>query len=275
MKGSFTTAGETLVFARKSLVLEIKRVIGVSRHVLTFSSLEANHQNNRTSEWLNNKLSITFNTQHLRPLKNMKDNVTVAAVFYRNMTYFLPTRVQTLRKIEDQATHEPFSQVVGVAMMMGRNFKKPEAGSVKLQLSLQPKKEVLGSAHNITCGRIDYSQKKLEYDLDHCDKIIFGKQVVCVCDRVGTFILVLSSFLETTKGDTLKGFDKVTGTGCIGCISLLSFTLSQLVMCWKQTNGVITVLKVQFTSTMIGFYSIFLRALFGSLSQETISENDF
>ncbi|XP_022236881.1 adhesion G protein-coupled receptor B3-like [Limulus polyphemus] len=93
------------------------------------------------------------------------------------------------------------------------------------------------------------------------------RQVVCVCDRVGTFVLVLSSFLETTNGDTFGGFEKVTGTGCIVCICFLSLTLSELVICWRHVSGAITALKIQFTSTVIGFYSIFLRASYGSLSQ--------
>ncbi|XP_076317330.1 uncharacterized protein LOC143229213 isoform X2 [Tachypleus tridentatus] len=264
------TPGDVQIFPRDTLVLEKKQVVGSSVHVLSFPSFASQNVNltqegGWSSEWLKDRLNLTIDFLQFLPVR---ENVTVATVFYRNLSLFLPPRILAKRESEDLGVYQLYSRVVGIAMMVGKNINQLKNVAVKIKLSLQPDKETMDPDHIITCGHIDYSQETFQYFLDGCHQITIGKQVVCHCDQIGTFTLLLSSVPTMAKEDIQLGFKTVTGTGCVICISFLCLTLLVLILSWRNISGAITALKIQFTSAVIGFYIIFLRNLCGSLSQE-------
>ncbi|XP_076329725.1 uncharacterized protein LOC143235440 isoform X2 [Tachypleus tridentatus] len=273
MRGSIIPAGETHIFHRDTLVLEVKRVAGGGVHVISFLGIpvmESNlkKQNARKSNWLKDKLNLTFDTQHLIPsFEQLNESITVAAVFYKNISVFLPARVLARNEENDQV-HQVFSRVVGVAMRSRRNLTGQEAGSLRLKLSLEPNKHILDSHHFLTCGRVDHSHEKFQYFIDGCHQSYVDKQVVCICDRTGTFTLLLASVPEAATENLLDGFEMIAGIGCAVCVSFLCLTLVILVLCWRKVSGAITALKIQFTLTVLGFHITFLKLLSSPLSWE-------
>ncbi|XP_076333592.1 uncharacterized protein LOC143237832 isoform X2 [Tachypleus tridentatus] len=278
-RGAQSAPGIFHMYDREAFVLQTVRMMEEGQHILKFPSfpeiLKGSKQDNMQKNsqtvsgkhpWLTDELEVSYNTYLMSDAEHLNESIVTTVVFYKNLSVFLPPRF-LIRRGDHDIESELCSSIMAVGIKSGQHLIGLEPNDVKVQSVLKKKVAAVNvGAHNLFCGLAFFTDGKLKFHLEGCQPTEEENYTVCVCDRVGMFAVLKSSFIPVPH--IHEGFDVIVGVGCALCICLVLITMLILLVCWRKIRGPLTALKIQSCIAVLGAYSSLTGALHESLHKE-------
>ncbi|KAG8181872.1 hypothetical protein JTE90_007197 [Oedothorax gibbosus] len=273
MQGAVVGGDTFHMFHRSALALEVGQLRNEGQRVLRFPSRKSTREVKGSTQpaWLTDSVELDFNTWVFENLQEVNDSISIAVVFYKNFTAFLPERFLTHYGGLDME-YQLHSRIVAVAVQTGqRNVggsKSPTKLKVKARLAHLDHMVNRQIMWNISCGVADFSQGNVQFSIEGCQTLQTGNYSLCQCNHVGTYAVLLTTYAQPDEFLFRDGFEVIAGVGCAICAFFVFLTFFILLVLWRKIRGAITALKLQVCFALIGAYATILKALHESLNKD-------
>ncbi|XP_015925435.1 uncharacterized protein [Parasteatoda tepidariorum] len=271
LHGAAVTGDTFHMFQRSALVLEVGQVQNEGQRILRFPSRKSTREVKEASQptWLTDSVELDFNTWIAENFQDLNDSISMAVVFYKNFSAFLPQRFLAQYGGLDME-YQLHSRIVAVAMQTGQRRVGSRASRLKVKARLAHLNHTVNRQimWNISCGVADFSQGNVQFSMEGCQPIQTGNYSLCQCNHVGTYAVLLTTYAQPDDLQFQDGFEVIAGIGCALCAFFVFLTFFILLVLWKKIRGAITALKLQVCIALIGAYGTFLKALHESLSKD-------
>ncbi|KAF8789287.1 Adhesion G protein-coupled receptor B3 like protein [Argiope bruennichi] len=265
-------SGDTFhMFQRSALVLEVGQVQNEGQRILSFPSRKATREVKNYSQpsWLTDSVELDFNTWIVENFQELNDSISIAVVFYKNFSAFLPERFLAQYGGLDME-YQLHSRIVAVAVQTGQRIVGARSSRLKVKARLAHLNHTVNRQimWNISCGLADFSQGNVQFSMEGCQPIQTGNYSLCQCNHVGTYAVLLTTYAQPDELQFQDGFEVIAGIGCALCAFFVFLTFFILLVLWRKISGAITALKIQVCIALIGAYATILKALHESLTKE-------
>ncbi|CAL1285808.1 unnamed protein product [Larinioides sclopetarius] len=265
-------SGDTFhMFQRSALVLEVGQVQNEGQRILSFPSRKATREVKDYSQpsWLTDSVELDFNTWIVENFQELNDSISIAVVFYKNFSAFLPERFLAQYGGLDME-YQLHSRIVAVAVQTGQRIVGARSSRLKVKARLAHLNHTVNRQimWNISCGLADFSQGNVQFSMEGCQPIQTGNYSLCQCNHVGTYAVLLTTYAQPDELQFQDGFEVIAGIGCALCAFFVFLTFFILLVLWRKISGAITALKIQVCIALIGAYATILKALHESLTKE-------
>ncbi|XP_035213408.1 cadherin EGF LAG seven-pass G-type receptor 2-like isoform X3 [Stegodyphus dumicola] len=271
LHGSSVTGDTFHMFQRSALVLEVGQVQNEGQRILKFPSRKSTRDIKEYAQptWLTDSVELDFNTWIVENFQELNDSISIAVVFYKNFSAFLPQRFFS-RQAGLDMEYQLHSRLVAVAMQTGQRRLGSRSSRLKVKARLAHLNHTVNRQimWNISCGIADFSQGNVQFSMEGCQPVQTGNYSLCQCNHVGTYAVLLTTYAQPDELQFQDGFEVIAGIGCAICAFFVCLTFFILLVLWRKISGAITALKVQVCVALLGAYATILKALHESLTKE-------